>query len=104
MSSSTSTVCGYATSVRNTIAAVAERTSSRWPSTTTPSQPSMSSRRTAASLGREVVGLRMMDDEGVGGLLRHQLEPLRQLHPDPLGAQQLHHLRPRSEERRVGKE
>src|SRR5690606_12840720 len=94
MSSSTSTACGYATSVRNTIAPVAERTSSRSPSTTAPARPSMSSCRTAASLGREVVGLRMMDDEGVGGLLRHQLGPLRQLHPDPLGAQQLHHLRP----------
>ena len=35
------------------------------------------------SLGVEIVGLRVMDDEGVGGLFWMELELLRQLHTDP---------------------
>src|SRR4051812_45639794 len=45
-------------------------------------------------LGVEVAGFRVVDDDRVGGLLRRQLELLRQLHPDPLGVQQPYQLRP----------
>src|SRR5699024_3077030 len=43
---------------------------------------------------REVLRLRVVEHQGVGGLLRVQLQLLAQAHPDPVRAEQLDDLRP----------
>src|SRR5436305_14646714 len=62
------------------------------------SSPSMSNNTAAAVTGAEessrveVLGFRMVHDDGVRRLLGHQLERLRQRHADPLRTQQLDDL------------
>src|ERR1700722_7464221 len=47
----------------------------------------------APALRDEVLGLRVVTDDGVGRLLGVQLEPLADRHADAVPTQKLHHLR-----------
>src|SRR5271166_1217413 len=53
-----------------------------------------SRRFSSAELHVEVLGLGMVQDEGVGRLLGMQLQLVGQRHADPFGLEQLHHLHP----------